>query len=124
MATSLNIPVGLFGGIGGQGPTPARGQVRYNTSQHRVETWSGAQWIPIAQAHEYPETWQEWWDYYCKQDPTSVFFKTEGDRKSIERNMQERYPGNYQVGIDIVNDKWIMMFDTPEDETWFNLQYT
>jgi hypothetical protein len=71
-----------------------------------------------------PVTRQEHWDDWCRAAPNNPGISTEPRRNLIEQDMQERFPGNYRVVADIDNDKWHMVFASPEDEMWFRLKYT
>jgi hypothetical protein len=99
------------------GLTNSTGALRWNTTGNVMEVYTGTRWTPITDDQGW--TWQRWFDYYCNisvdgQDRWSK-------RDYIEKEMQARYPGNYSVDQD--GNKWVMVFDTPADETWFNLKY-
>lgn len=94
------------------------GQIRLNTTSYNIEIWDGHHWLPMAGTDL--KTWQEWFKYFG--DMSIDGMDRWGKRDYIEREMQARFPGNYRV--DLAGNHWTMVFDTPADETWFNLKYT
>ena len=115
--SGTNPPAGHTTSNGMWGPSAAVGAIRFNTTTSTLETWSGTRWMAVTTST--PETWLEWFKYYIN---TAVDFDDRYTRRDyIEQEMQGRFPGNYHV--DLVSDTWSMVFDTPEDETWFHLKY-
>lgn len=102
----------------GAGPAPTTaGQIRYNTDGTGMEVWSGTHWYSVGKAT--PVTWQDWFDYHVLD--TRDISDRHQRQQQIRQLMQERFPGQYRV--DLANDTWQMIHDTPADETWFNLKY-
>ena len=97
--------------------TPATGSLRFNTTSNLLEVYTGTVWIAAAASS--PRTWQDWFDYYIGARGTIPDRYTK--QVYIQQEMQGRFPGNYRV--DLAGDDWVMVFDSPEDETWFNLKY-
>jgi hypothetical protein len=100
------------------GPTsPHTGQFRWNSPTSVLEIWDGAQWRQPDFVQG--DTWQEWFDNYVKitRENSDPYAR----RDKLNQLMQEKFPGQYQV--DCHNGTWVMIHDTPADETWFHLQY-
>lgn len=91
------------------------GAMRFNTTSSSLEVYDGQRWQPIL-GNTNPETWQEWLDYYNNEIIDHV-----DKRQYMNRRMQERFPGAYQVQS--TGGQWQLIFDTPADETWFHLKY-
>ena len=99
------------------GPTWFAGAIRYNTTSNLLEVYTGTVWVPASAVDL--KTWQEWFDYYIGASGTIPDRYTK--QVYIQQEMQARFPGNYQV--DLAGDNWVMVFNTPKDETWFHLKY-
>jgi hypothetical protein len=107
------IPVGSNTG----GPNWLAGAMRYNTTSNLLEVYTGTVWIPASATDL--KTWQEWFDYYIGASGTIPDLYTK--QVYIQQEMQARFPGNYQV--DLAGHDWVMVFESPRDETWFHLKY-
>ena len=118
MATTIlptNIPMWSSNG----GPTTnSAGALRFNTTIQSMEFYDGQVWMPFNKTD--PKTWVEWFDYYISAAGNIPDQYTR--QVYIQQEMQARFPGRYR--IDLAGQAWIMVFDTPRDETWFNLQYS
>ena len=102
------------------GPVPtAAGTIRFNNTLGVAEIWNGSQWMSVTTKSD-PKTWVEWFDYYISAAGNIPDQYTR--QVYIQQEMQARFPGRYR--IDLAGQAWIMVFDTPRDETWFNLKYT
>lgn len=99
------------------GPTTTvTGQVRLNTTSNALEIYTGSAWTQVI--NKSPETWQEWFKHHIVQSNDTDRY---AQKNYLNREMQARFPGDYQV--DLVGNDWGMVFDTPADETWFHLKY-
>ena len=99
------------------GVSTTAGQIRYNTTAADMEVWTGTNWHSVSKP--IPVTWQDWFDYYVRD--TSDNLDRYQRQQQIHQMMQTRFPGQYRV--DLANDTWQMIHDTPADETWFKLKY-
>jgi hypothetical protein len=97
---------------------PNTGQMRVNKTNLAIEIYDGTRWASIAQNWN-PATWREWFDYYINAAGNIPDQYTR--QVHIQQEMQARFPGRYR--IDLAGQTWIMVFDTPADETWFHLQH-
>jgi len=95
---------------------PAIGSMRVNTTTNNLEVYEGTRWI-IAQGLAVPETWQEWLERYATDMGEALTVR----RDYVNKSMQARFPGNYDVVHE--DGDWQLVFATPADETWFHLQY-
>jgi len=109
----LTIPVGTGTSI----TTPAVGSLRMNTNINMFEAYDGTNWIPITMPNPDPQTWREWLEKFANDLGEAL----RNRRDYINANMQERFPGNYEVVQ--VAGRWDLVFDTPADETWWHLKY-
>jgi hypothetical protein len=104
--------------IAGGPVEPAIGTIRVNTTTNNIEVYEGTRWI-IAHRPAVPKTWAEWFDYYINAAGNIPDQYTR--QVHIQQEMQARFPGRYR--IDLAGQAWIMVFDTPADETWWRLKY-
>lgn len=119
MATNLSIPTATLGAV----TAPVAAQIRYNTTIGLMEMFNGTHWLPISSVYGNPRTWRDWWKQFTDRGMVDQIVGDDVMQKHIYRMMQERFPGNYQVVADPISKEWHMVFDTAEDETWFNLQH-
>ena len=110
----MNIPIFNLNSIPKK---PVTGQVRVNTTNLSYEIYDGTRWQSVVQNWT-PVTWLEWFDYYIKSAASAA---DEIRRDYIEQEMQGRFPGRYH--IELLNERWTMVFDNPADETWWHLKY-
>jgi hypothetical protein len=94
---------------------PAIGSMRVNTTTNNIEVYEGTRWIIASLG--IPETWQEWLKRYATDMGETLTVR--GDY--IYKSMQARFPGNYDVVHE--DGDWQLVFATPQDKTWFHLQY-
>ncbi len=120
--SGTNPPAGHTTSNGMWGPSAAVGSIRFNTTLGAIEVWDGTQWMSVT-AKSNPQTWRGWFDYYvCASNATSnAIADRYAQRDYIQQEMQGRFPGRYCV--DLAGDTWTLVFDSPEDETWFHLKY-
>ena len=102
--------------IAGRIVEPAIGSLRVNRTTNNVEVYEGTRWV-IAHGLAVPETWQDWLKRYATDMGEALTVR----RDYINNSMQARFPGNYDVVI--VAGHWQLVFATPQDKTWFHLQY-
>ena len=102
--------------IAGRIVEPAIGSLRVNTTTNNIEVYEGTRWV-IAHGLAVPETWQEWLKRYATDMGETLTVR----RDYVNNSMQTRFPGNYDVVI--VDGRWCLVFATPQDKTWFHLQY-
>jgi hypothetical protein len=98
--------------------TNSAGAIRFNTTIQSMEFYDGQVWMPFNKTD--PETWQQWFEYYITASGSIPDLYTK--QVYIQQEMKGRFPGNYQ--IDLSGHDWVMVFDNPRDETWFNLKYS
>ncbi|CAB5214989.1 hypothetical protein UFOVP190_350 [uncultured Caudovirales phage] len=117
MATTplLTIPVRN----GNQPTISSAGAMRWNTSNMSMEFYNGHVWVPVAGLTD-PKTWVEWFNRFINLASTIPDQYTK--QVYLQTMMQDRFPGNYRV--DLAGQDWVIVFDAPKDETWFNLKYT
>jgi len=102
--------------IAGRIVEPAIGSMRVNTTTNNIEVYEGTRWV-IAHGPTVPETWQEWLERYATDMGETLTVR----RDYIYKSMQTRFPGRYTVAM--VGGDWGLVFATPQDKTWFHLQY-
>lgn len=79
-------------------------------------------------------TWREVLDYWSQ-----FHSATRDTQQKVIEAMQSQFPGNYTIqaddnrkrvtfktryGVTALQTYYKLVFDTPEDETWFHLKYT
>lgn len=99
---------------------PILGSLRWNTNTHSIETYTGKVWVSTTP--ELLTTWRSWFNFYIEQ--CCDMSDRDAQRSYIEGEMQARFPGNYRVDLGGKGgQQWVMVFDSPVDETWFHLKY-
>jgi len=102
--------------IAGRIVEPAIGSMRVNKTTNNLEVYEGTRWV-IAQGQTVPRTWQDWLKRYATDMGEALTVR----RDYINNSMQTRFPGWYTVAM--VGGDWGLVFATPQDKTWFHLQY-
>jgi hypothetical protein len=110
---ATNIPSGI------SPVSAAVGTIRLNHISNAIEVWDGSYWMAAAPIRPQPWTWVEWFDYYIGAAGNIPDQYTR--QVHIQQKMQALFPGRYR--IDLAGQAWIMVFDTPADETWWRLKY-
>jgi hypothetical protein len=95
------------------------GQIRFNSTIQSLEFFDGKIWRTNGVLN--PETWQDWFQYYIYGSESIPIRTNDLKREYINQEMRGRFPGAYTV--EWVNDDWQMIFDSPEEQTYWTLKY-
>lgn len=117
MSTNINMTIPRYPhNSSSPGQSAVAGAIRFNTINDALEMYDGTNWRSILPD---PKTWKEWFEYYTNSSGTIADLYTR--QVYIQQEMSGRFPGNYRV--DLAGHEWVMVFNTPADETWFHLKY-